>query len=157
MLAVPNAGLSLLPFIPTNPCVGVPDLLDAPLPGNGFLPPCAGLGFVAGRFLFSPPETYSRPSTFAVNLALYSSPTSLSYLSRIVQSSHVLPSNFVWSCDSQNDFQASLPPADMRASSVDLNASMVMLRTKEMWTPRPRWIPEQERHMKMPNLGDAYT
>lgn len=31
-----------------------------------------------------------------------------------------------------------------------------MLRTKEMWTPRPRWTPAQVRQMKMPNLGDAH-
>ena len=32
-----------------------------------------------------------------------------------------------------------------------------MLRTKEMCTPRLRWIPEQARQKKMPNLGEAYV
>jgi hypothetical protein len=39
---------------------------------------------------------------------------------------------------------------------VALKASMVMLRTKEMCTPRPRWMPLQERQMKIPNFGEAY-
>lgn len=30
-----------------------------------------------------------------------------------------------------------------------------MLRMKEMCTPRPRWMPEHWRQMKMPNLGEA--
>lgn len=30
-----------------------------------------------------------------------------------------------------------------------------MDRTKEMWTPRERWVPEQDRQKKMPNLGEA--
>jgi hypothetical protein len=33
---------------------------------------------------------------------------------------------------------------------------MEMERTKEMWTPRPRWTPAQDRQMKMPNLGEAH-
>lgn len=37
-----------------------------------------------------------------------------------------------------------------------MKASIVILRMKEMWTPRPRCTPEQERHMKMPSLGEAY-
>jgi hypothetical protein len=32
---------------------------------------------------------------------------------------------------------------------------MVMERTKEMWTPRERCVPEHDRQKKMPNLGDA--
>jgi len=28
-------------------------------------------------------------------------------------------------------------------------------RTKEMCTPRPRWVPAQERQMKVENLGEA--
>jgi hypothetical protein len=31
----------------------------------------------------------------------------------------------------------------------------VIDRTKEMWTPRERWVPEQDRQKKMPNLGEA--
>ena len=31
-----------------------------------------------------------------------------------------------------------------------------MLRTKDIWTPRPRCNPAQERQMKVPNLGEAH-
>jgi len=33
---------------------------------------------------------------------------------------------------------------------------MVTERTKEMWTPRERWMPEQARQKKMPNFGEAW-
>ena len=52
--------------------------------------------------------------------------------------------------------QGALPPAAMRASSPALKASMVMERTNDTCTPRPRCTPEQVRQMKMPNLGDAW-
>jgi hypothetical protein len=48
-----------------------------------------------------------------------------------------------------------LPPLDMRSTSWTLKESMVIDRTKEMWTPRERWVPEQDRQKKMPNLGEA--
>jgi len=38
-----------------------------------------------------------------------------------------------------------------------LNESIVIDRTKEMWTPSDRWIPEHDKQKKMPNLGDAYA
>jgi len=49
-----------------------------------------------------------------------------------------------------------LPPLDMRSTSWTLNESIVIERTKEMWTPRERWVPEHERQKKMPNLGEAF-
>lgn len=43
----------------------------------------------------------------------------------------------------------------MRWISPVLKASMVMERTNEMCTPRPRWVPAQLRQMKIPSLGEA--
>ena len=44
----------------------------------------------------------------------------------------------------------------MRRTSASLKASIVTERTKEMCTPRERWMPEQARQKKMPNLGEAW-
>jgi hypothetical protein len=104
---------------------------------------------------FFSPLTYVVPSTFAVNRSFHSSPTSPLYRSAIVLPSNVLPSILLISCASKNFFQGWLPPFSMRRISAVLKASMLIERTKEMWTPRPRWVPAQVRQMKVENLGEA--
>lgn len=101
------------------------------------------------------PGTYSVPSTFADSLSFHSSPASLSYRSEIVQLSKSLPINLFELCSLKNSFQGLLPPSSILFTSPILKASMVTERTKEMCTPRERWIPEHARQKKMPNLGEA--
>lgn len=84
---------------------------------------CCGLGW---------PGTYSLPSAFAASLSFHSSPTSPSYLSFMVESSNVRPSDCVMGWESKKSFHGSLPPCSMRRISEVLKASMVMERTKEM-------------------------
>lgn len=97
---------------------------------------------------------YSLPSTLHANLSFHSSPTSPPYLSSKLVSSHTLSPAL--RCSSQKVRHALFPPRSMRAISAPLKASMVMLRTKEMWTPSPRCRPAHSRQMKVPNLGDAH-
>jgi len=104
---------------------------------------------------FVAPGTYSVPSTLHVRRSFHSSPASLSYRSLIVQSSKFRPITVFEVCELKKSLKGLLPPRDMRWTSAFLKASMVTLRTKEMCTPRERWMPEQARQKKMPSLGEA--
>ena len=113
--------------------------------------------FFSGRF---GTPVNSLPSTLQLSRSFHSSPISPPYLSSSTScvggTFHSPPSPCSLLFSVQNVFQASLPPSSMRFISGPLKASMLMLRTKEMWTPRERWRPAQERQMKMPNLGEAH-
>jgi hypothetical protein len=137
---------------------GVWLLLPAPLarPLRGALIPAEApvsfFGALFGKLLLS----NSLPSTLQLNLSFHSSPASESYRSCMDEASKVRESFVFDGCELKKSWNGLLPPAAMRASSEPLKASMVMLRMKDMWTPRPRCTPEQERHMKMPSLGEAW-
>ena len=73
----------------------------------------------------------------------------------MVQLSKSRPVSVFEVCALKKSFQGLLPPSFMRSTSAVLKASMVTERTKEMCTPRERWIPEHARQKKMPNLGEA--
>lgn len=49
-----------------------------------------------------------------------------------------------------------LPPRSMRAILPPLKAFIVILRTKDLCTPRPRCRPAHSRQMKVLNLEDAH-
>jgi hypothetical protein len=68
----------------------------------------------------------------------------------------LIPAETFASAASKKSLHGLFPPNRMRSISCNLNASIVMLRTKLMWTPSPRWTPAQLRQMKTPNLGDAH-
>ena len=56
----------------------------------------------------------------------------------------------------KNSLQTLFPPSFIRAISTALNASIVILLTKLIWTPRPLCTPAQDRQIKTPNFGDAH-
>ena len=51
---------------------------------------------------------------------------------------------------SKNAFMVEFPPTFILASSESFHLSMVTLRTKERWTPKPRCLPEHSRQIQMP-------
>jgi hypothetical protein len=120
-----------------------------------------GIGVVAlrcssGLGAGAAPGTYSTPSTLAVNLSFHSMAMFPSYLSLIVTSSQAIPAATLSGWFSKNALHGPFPPSRMRSISAGLKASMVIERTKEMCTPRPRCTPAQDRQRKMPSLGEAH-
>ena len=106
---------------------------------------------VLSTFFFPGIPVNSLPSTLALSISFHSSPVSPEYLSSNPISAQLLPS-----FSSQKVFHASLPPSSILIISFPLNASIVILRTKEMCTPNPRCRPAHVRHMNVPNLGEAH-
>ena len=57
-----------------------------------------------------------------------------------------------WRFFSQYSFARTLPMRSMKATCSSVHLSSCVDRTREMCTPRPRWIPEQLVHMNTPKL-----
>ena len=72
------------------------------------------------------------------------------------KSTYVIPLMTFLSSWSKNSLQVLFPPSLIRSISCALKASIVILLTKLMWTPNPRWTPAQDRQMKTPNFGEAH-
>lgn len=96
-----------------------------------------------GVFIISPCPTVAR-SMQCARAALPAGKTDL------------VPAETFASAASKKSLHGLLPPKRMRSISCDLNASIVILRTKLMCTPSPRWTPAQLKQMKTPNLGEAH-
>lgn len=68
----------------------------------------------------------------------------------------LIPAEMLVSAASKKSLHGLFPPNRMRSISCALNASIVILRTKLICTPNPRWTPAQLKQMKMPNFGEAH-
>lgn len=72
------------------------------------------------------------------------------------RSTYVIPLITFLSSWSKNSLQVLLPPSLILSISCALKASIVILLTKLICTPNPRWMPAQTKQMKTPNLGEAH-
>mmetsp|Transcript_30336 Transcript_30336/g.58308 ORF Transcript_30336/g.58308 Transcript_30336/m.58308 type:complete len:296 (+) Transcript_30336:1368-2255(+) len=60
-------------------------------------------------------------------------------------------------CASKCSFATRFPVYAMNATCSGSQTSKEVERTLEMWTPSPRWMPEQRMHMNTPQLTEAHV